>query len=66
MARSQQPTLIGVIGKVAFYEHPTLGDESPLMRRVADWNDPKGYRLEETPYWDLPDLEDVTDYYSNN
>ena len=54
-------TLIGVVAGRTFYEHPLLGDEAPLQILVS-LEDGNGFRLEETPWWDLPDREEVEDW----
>ena len=51
--------LIGVVAGMTFYEHPLLGDEAPLQILV---NEDGNVRLEETPWWDLPDREEVEDW----
>ena len=53
-------TLIGVVAGRTFYEHPRLGDEAPLQILVSEDGN---VRLEETPWWDLPDREEVEDYW---
>lgn len=42
-------THIGTICGVPFYEHPTLGDESPLLYITADG------RARVSDHWELPD-----------
>jgi hypothetical protein len=42
-------TRIGIVCGVPFYEHPTLGDESPLLYITADG------RAKVSDYWELPD-----------
>tara|TARA_R100000656_G_scaffold121158_1_gene95921 strand:+ start:492 stop:716 length:225 start_codon:yes stop_codon:yes gene_type:complete len=63
-------TIIGTVATKVFYEHPLLGDEAPLQRLVPEpsgfhFEDlpDVGFKLEETPWWDLPDREEVIDYY---
>lgn len=43
---AKSPTHIGTVSGRAYYEHPTLGDESPLIEitpegkvRVSEWYD---------------------------
>jgi len=52
---SANPTLIGVVNGIRFYEHPTCGDEVPL---VAVSDDFCGL----TDFWDLPEFEDLVDF----
>lgn len=53
---AKKPTLIGVVLGVRFYEHPTLGDEAPL---VAICEDGKKRR---TDFWDVPDFDEVCEW----
>ena len=47
------PTLIGVVNGISFYENPELGDEAPLMVKYqGEWRD--------SCFWDLPGWEEVT------
>lgn len=46
-------TLIGVVAGVPFYEHPTLGDESPLLYIDLDG------KAKRSDFWELPALEDI-------
>lgn len=50
---AKTPTLVGVVAGIRFYEHPTRGDESPL---IADAG-PEGFGL--TDHWELPDVFDL-------
>lgn len=46
------PTLIGRVDGIKFYEHPFDGDESPLIiQDRAGWMS--------TPFWELPTEEEV-------
>jgi len=45
---------VGVVAGVRFYEHPTRGDESPLMVL-------RDGRLVPSPYWELPTLDELGD-----
>lgn len=49
---ADNPTLVGVVGGIKFYEHPKFGDESPL---IADTGDQFGL----TDFWELPSLSDL-------
>lgn len=49
---ARKPALIGIIAGVRFYEHPTYGDEAPLIA-IA------GGKLRRTDCWELPELEDA-------
>lgn len=49
---AHNPTLVGVVAGIRFYEHPLRGDEAPL---VAD----TGTEFGLTDFWDLPTLEDL-------
>lgn len=42
-------TRVGVVCGVPFYEHPTLGDECPLLYITADG------RVKVSDHWELPD-----------
>lgn len=46
------PTLIGVVAGIKFYEHPKKGDESPL---IAD----TGTEIGLTDFWELPEITDL-------
>lgn len=46
---SRNPTLIGIVAGIRFYEHPTYGDESPLVAILPDG------RKKLSPYWECPD-----------
>ena len=52
---AKNPTLICRIHGVRFYEHPTRGDESPLLAILPDG------RLIRTDFWDRPHRDDVWD-----
>lgn len=49
----KNPTLIGCVGGFQFYEHPTYGDEHPLLMIT-----PEG-KLKDSGFWDMPQLEDL-------
>lgn len=49
---SHNPTLIGIVAGVRFYEHPIQGDESPL---IAD----TGTEIGLTDFWELPTLDEM-------
>lgn len=48
------PTLIGVVGNVRFYEHPTKGDESPLIAVTET-------ECGVSDFWDLPTFQELFD-----
>lgn len=52
---SKNPTLIGRVHGVDLYEHPTLGDESPLIAITADG------RVKRTDHWELPTYDEGED-----
>ena len=45
---ARNPTLIGVVAGHSFYEHPTRGDESPLIVICPDG------RKKLSDHWELP------------
>lgn len=49
------PTLIGTVLGVQFFEHPTYGDESPLLAMN------KSGLLVDTGYYELPSFHEVAD-----
>lgn len=52
---AKDPTLLGRVHGVDLYEHPTLGDESPLMAITADG------RVKRTDHWEVPSAADGED-----
>ena len=50
---SKNPTLIGTVAGHRFYEHPDLGDESPLIEIT-----PAG-KVRRSEFWEVPDLWDL-------
>lgn len=46
-------THIGTVCGVPFYEHPTLGDESPLIYITEDG------RAKVSDFWELPCIEEL-------
>ena len=50
------PTYLFTTGGVSFFEHPTLGDEAPLLVKS-----PTGSFLE-TDFYDSPDFFEVMDF----
>lgn len=46
-------TKVGVSAGIAFYEHPSLGDEAPLVAVISD-------RVVLTDEWELPDAENAS------
>lgn len=52
---AKNPTLLGTVHGVDLYEHPELGDESPLVAITADG------RLKKTDHWEVPSPADGVD-----
>jgi hypothetical protein len=50
---ARKPTLIGIVAGNYFYEHPTYGDESPLVMISSEGN----VRLSD--HYELPDIWDL-------
>jgi len=50
---SNNPTLIGVVAGVRFYEHPFYGDEMTLVMIT-----PRGRKITST-FWELPSFDEV-------
>ena len=48
------PTLIGIVAGIKFYEHPMKGDESPLIALMVDGS------CGLTDYWELPSHWELT------
>lgn len=46
-------TFIGNVSGVPFYEHPTLGDESPLLYITKDG------RVKVSDFWELPTYDEL-------
>ncbi len=53
------PTLIGTVDGIDFYEHPRLGDESPLIAII-------GETCGLCSFYELPNLHELRDAYSIN
>ena len=51
---SRNPTLIGVVGHVRFYEHPAYGDEHPLVQI-----DSRTGKVSVSDHWELPSLDEL-------
>jgi hypothetical protein len=51
---ARNPTMIGVVAGHWFFEHPTMGDESPLVVITPDGKK----RLSD--FWELPSVEELT------
>lgn len=49
---AQEPTFIGRVLDTDYYEHPTRGDEAPLVAITADG------RCKLTDHYDLPSIND--------
>ncbi|UGL62844.1 hypothetical protein [Xanthomonas phage MET13-T1] len=56
---AKNPTYFGSAGGVDLYEHPTLGDESPIMAITADG------RVKRTHLWDMSGVESEADELRN-
>lgn len=54
---AKNPTLIGRVNGTDFYEHPTLGDESPLIMVM-----PSG-ELRRSEHWELPSADEYREGY---
>lgn len=50
---AKKPTLIGCVAGHRFYEHPTYGDESPLIMITPDG------KVKRSDHWELPAIEDL-------
>jgi hypothetical protein len=50
---AKNPTAIGTVAGHKFYEHPTLGDESPLIVITPDGN------VQVSDFWELPTREEL-------
>ena len=48
------PYYIGIVAGHTFYEHPTYGDESPLVVIGLDGN------VKVSDFWELPSREELT------
>ena len=44
-------TRIGYVAGVAYYEHPTMGDEAPLVKLLRDGE------IVVTDFWELSDVD---------
>jgi hypothetical protein len=51
------PARVAMVAGHTFYEHPTLGDESPLVCITRDG------RKKTSPFWEAPELMEVLDEY---
>lgn len=52
---AHNPTHIGTVGNVRFYEHPIHGDESPL---IAETKTEFGL----TDFWELPEITEIYEF----
>lgn len=52
---AKNPTHLGRVHGVDLYEHPELGDESPVMAITADG------RVKRTDHWEVPSAADGED-----
>jgi hypothetical protein len=48
------PYYIGTVAGHTFYEHPTYGDESPLVMVTPDG------KVKVSAFWDMPSREELT------
>lgn len=53
---AKNPTLIGEVSGVEYYDHPELGDESPLIAILPDG------RKVRSPFWELPCSEESEEW----
>lgn len=53
---ASKPTLIGSRLGHRFYEHPTRGDEAPLLVITRDGS------LKRSPFWEIPSLDEIVDW----
>lgn len=49
---AKNPTFMGRVCDVSFYEHPTKGDESPLVQI-------KNGQISVSDHWEVPSLEEL-------
>ena len=49
----RKPTYIGTVSGYRFYEHPTLGDESPLVMITLEG------KVRVSTFWELPDAFEI-------
>lgn len=54
---SQRPTLVGAVLGYRFYEHPTRGDEAPLIAITPDG------RVIPTDWWECPSMFEVAELH---
>lgn len=50
---AKQATLVAIINGVPFYEHPTLGDEVPLLYIT------KAGKVKRSDFYEVPELQDL-------
>jgi hypothetical protein len=50
---AKNPTHIGTVLGVDYFEHPTLGDEAPLVMIGPDG------KVRHSDHWDLPTVEEL-------
>jgi hypothetical protein len=50
---AHKPTMIGVVGGITFWEHPTRGDECPMLATLEDGT------MGMTDFWELPLLVEL-------
>ncbi len=55
---AKKPTLLGRVNGVDLYEHPELGDESPLMAIT-----PEG-KVRRTDHWEVPTSAEAQDLFA--
>lgn len=56
---AMNPTLIGRVGEIDFYEHPLRGDESPLVGITKDG------RRKLTEFYELPSAAELAEVIWN-
>ena len=59
-----QPTSLFTVAGVAFYEHPTLGDEHPLLAQINVVGPHKATQVQyvATDFWEKPDHFEAEDF----
>lgn len=50
---AKEATLIAIINGVPFYEHPTLGDEVPLLYITKEG------KVKRSEFYEVPELQDL-------
>ncbi len=53
-----QPTYLFTVAGISLYEHPTLGDEHPLLAKHNG-------KYVSTDFWDKPDHDEMSDFWQD-